>query len=95
VQQGTNKTRPLELSEDDLARALQRLRKRHGVSQETLAEESGYHRTYISQLERGLKSPSLRTLGSLARVFGFSTSKLVAEIEKEAARRAKRSERAK
>ena len=82
-----NEPRPIDLSEVDLARALQRLRKSHGISQETLAHESGYHRTYISQLERGLKSPSLRTLSSLARVFGLPASKLVAEIEKEAARR--------
>lgn len=85
----TNQPKPLDLSESDLARALRRLRKTCGVSQETLADESGYHRTYISQLERGLKSPSLRTLSSLARVFGLTASQLVAEIEKEATRRVK------
>jgi transcriptional regulator with XRE-family HTH domain len=84
----------LELSESDLAVALIRLRKARGIFQEELAEESGYHRTYISQLERGLKSPSLRTLNSLDRAFGISTCGLVAEIEKEAARRSLPSGRA-
>jgi len=89
VHRRSNEPRPIELSEADLGRALQRLRKSRGISQESLADESGYHRTYISQLERGLKSPSLRTLSSLARVFGLKVSRLVAEIEKEAARRTK------
>jgi len=93
VHRRTNEPKPIDFSETDLARALQRLRKLKGISQETLADESGYHRTYISQLERGLKSPSLRTLGSLARVFGLTASKLVAEIEKEANRRSKASGR--
>jgi hypothetical protein len=35
------------------------------ISQETLAFESGYHPTYIGQLERGKKSPSLRAILSL------------------------------
>ena len=90
-----NEPKPIDLSEADIARALQRLRKARGISQETLADESGYHRTYISQLERGLKSPSLRTLGSLARVFGLTASNLVAEIEREAKRRSQASGRSK
>lgn len=41
---------------------LRKLREEKGLSQEKLGFESGYHRTYISQLERGQKSPSLKTL---------------------------------
>lgn len=46
---------------------LRELRRERGLSQEGLGFESGYHRTYISLLERGLKSPSLQTVFDLAR----------------------------
>ncbi|NCR78306.1 MAG: helix-turn-helix transcriptional regulator [Microcystis aeruginosa K13-06] len=48
--------------EQILGRELQRYRQEKGWSQEYLAEVTGLHRTYISQLERGLKSPSVRVL---------------------------------
>lgn len=41
---------------------LKELRVERGLSQEEFASNVGLHRTYISQLERGLKSPSLRTI---------------------------------
>lgn len=41
------------------ADSLRNARENAGISQEQLAERAGLHRTYISQLERGLKSPSL------------------------------------
>ncbi|KJS18378.1 MAG: hypothetical protein VR69_00670 [Peptococcaceae bacterium BRH_c4b] len=41
---------------------LKKLRTEKGVSQEEFALSIGLHRTYISQLERGIKSPSLRTI---------------------------------
>ena len=39
-----------------LGNAIARLRESVGISQEELAERAGIHRTYVSQLERGLKS---------------------------------------
>jgi transcriptional regulator with XRE-family HTH domain len=50
-----------------------------GFSQEELAERSGLHRTYISQIERGLKSPSLRTIASLAKALGVPLTVLIEE----------------
>ena len=46
--------------------ALKHYRERADVSQEELAAIAGLDRTYISQLERGLKSPTLTTLEKLA-----------------------------
>ena len=63
--------------------ALQRLRKKHDLSQEELAFRVGIHRTYISQLERGLKSPSLRTIGKICDELKLSLSQFMQEVEKD------------
>jgi transcriptional regulator with XRE-family HTH domain len=60
--------------------ALRRARTRAKLSQEALAEESGLHRTYVSQLERGLKSPSLDTMYRLASALGISLVEFVTMI---------------
>ncbi len=60
-----------------------RLRKRLGLSQEELAFRAEVHRTYISQLERGLKSPTLNMLLKLSRALNVSASKLVATVERQ------------
>ncbi len=58
-----------------------RLRKRVGLSQEELGFRAEVHRTYISQLERGLKSPTLSMMLKLARALKVSASKMVATVE--------------
>lgn len=54
----------------DLNRTFAKLLRDHreelGISQERLAENAGLDRTFISQLERGLKSPTLSTVERLA-----------------------------
>jgi len=63
-------------------RELRNFRLKRKISQEELGARSGYHRTYIGQLERGEKSPSLRTLFDLAATLGVLPSTLVRTIEK-------------
>ena len=60
---------------------LQEIRKKRGLSQEELGFESGYHRTYISLLERGLKNPSLKTIFQLARALKIRPSEIIRRIE--------------
>ena len=48
--------------EEAFGKVLKELRQTHSVSQEELGFESGYHRTYISLLERGRKIPPLNTI---------------------------------
>lgn len=48
-----------------------------GVSQEELAHRAGLHRTYISDIERGARNPSLKTLSRLADALEISTSELI------------------
>ena len=54
-----------------------------GLSQEELASRSGLHRTFISQLERGLKSPTIDTLFSICAVLDVSASELIRAVEVE------------
>jgi len=60
---------------------LQEIRKKRGLSQEDLGFESGYHRTYISLLERGLKNPSLKTIFQLAKALKVRPSEMIQRIE--------------
>src|SRR5690349_22558721 len=47
------------------------------LSQQALADKSGYHRTYIGMLESGLKSPSLRTIFNLSTTLDTKPSDLL------------------
>jgi len=64
---------------------LRSYRERAGLSQEELAELTDLHRTYISLLERGLNSPSLRTLVSVSRALGVTLTEMVAAFEQDLA----------
>ena len=63
------------------ARVLREARTAQGLSQEDLAIRTGFHRTYISQLERGIKSPTLDTLVRLGEVLQIRASDLVLGVE--------------
>ncbi|MEZ4495138.1 MAG: helix-turn-helix transcriptional regulator [Dehalococcoidia bacterium] len=56
---------------------LKRLRKEAGLSQEQLAHRCDLHRTYVSMLERGLKSPSLGVVVRLAEELGVEAWEMV------------------
>ena len=61
-------------------RRLRHLRMQHGLSQITLAVEFGIDRSFISDVERGRKSISLRLLEVLAIGFGMSLSELLRDL---------------
>jgi transcriptional regulator with XRE-family HTH domain len=67
--------------EKAFAEALREVRTRRGISQERLALESGYNRTYVGLLERGLQNPSLRTIIGLAKVLDVPAAQIVASVE--------------
>jgi transcriptional regulator with XRE-family HTH domain len=56
-------------------------REKRGLSQEELADKAGLHRTYVSQIERGLKSPTLSSMYRLAKALEVSLSKLIEAAE--------------
>ena len=61
---------------------LRALREKLGMSQEEVAERAGVDRTYISILERGLKSPTLDTMEKICAALGTLPERVI-----EAARR--------
>lgn len=61
---------------------LRKAREKAGLTQEQLAFQAGVHRTYISLLERDLKSPTLNMLFRLCKALAISASKLVSRVEK-------------
>ena len=56
---------------------LRDIRKKHGLSQLKVSSLSGLDRTYMSDLERGTKYPSLNTLFRLAKAMGISPVELI------------------
>ena len=69
----TNKPSLRERTADNI----RALRTAKGVSQEKLAEQAGFHRTYVSQLERGATNISLDNLEKIADALGVDASKLL------------------
>ena len=61
---------------------LREYRNDRGMTQETLGFEAGYHSTWISQLERGLKQPSLATVFIIANQLGVKPDKMIKAVDK-------------
>lgn len=60
-----------------LARNLRALREAKGWSQEGFAHEAGIHRTYVSDIERGARNPTITVVEKLAGPLGVSASQLL------------------
>lgn len=72
-----------ELTEPQaLGLAIRARRTRLGLSQETLAELAGLHRTYIGSVERGERNVTLLNIFAFAKALGTTGSKLLAEAER-------------
>ncbi len=63
---------------------LRNAREAAGLTQEQLAKAAGLHRTYVSQLERNRKSPTLDVLFRLCRAIGIAPSEFIARVERTA-----------
>ena len=60
---------------------IRELRRERQISLKELAEKTGLSIGFLSQMERGLSSPSLRTMTLVADVFGVSLGALFAQLE--------------
>lgn len=65
-----------------LGEELRKAREAAGLTQEQLSFRANVHRTYISQLEHGKKSPTVDLLLRLCRAMGVLASELIARVEK-------------
>ena len=63
-------------SKQKLGNKVRELRKAKGWTQEKLEEHSGLDRTYISDIERGIRNPSLKSLEKLAKALKIKVSDL-------------------
>jgi transcriptional regulator with XRE-family HTH domain len=64
-----------------LGERIRQLRKERGWRQIDLAEETGIHENYVSDLEMGRKEICLRTLQTVARAFGMKATDLLKGLE--------------
>jgi transcriptional regulator with XRE-family HTH domain len=60
-----------------LGKKIQGLRKDNKFTQEKLGELTGLDRTYISDIERGVRNPSLKSLQKLSKALNVPMSELV------------------
>ena len=60
-----------------LGRNVRAARLARGLSQEQLAFEAEMKRSYLSDLERGTRNPSVRALGRLAQALGVEPADLL------------------
>ena len=71
----------MHLAEVDIRRRLgsnlRRLRTERGLSQEAFAELANIHRTYVSDIERGTRNPTITIVERLAAALGVAASELL------------------
>ena len=61
--------------------AIRNRRTAMGLSQEKLGEVAGLDRTYISGVERGVRNPTISSLGRIAVALECNLSSIVIEAE--------------
>jgi len=60
-----------------LGKNIRRLREEQGWSQEDYADRAGIHRTYVSDIERGRRNPTITVVEKLAQPFGIAAGRLL------------------
>lgn len=70
-----------------VSRRVVALRKQAGLSQDDLAAKAAMSRVFLSEVERGLKMPSLETLARLSRVLDVPVTAFLIDVKQERASR--------
>lgn len=82
AQRHSRHIQPPSGTEKAFGQALREIRKSRNLSQEQLALDSDFDRTYVSLLERGLKSPTVRTIVKLAATLDVPPSVMIRRMER-------------
>lgn len=61
-------------------RRLRKLREKHGWTQVQFAEKIGLDRSYLADMERGRRNPSLVNIELLAKGFGLTISQFCSKL---------------
>lgn len=61
--------------------AIKRWRNKAGISQEELAWRAGLHRSYVADIERGVRNASLQSIEKLARALEISVAALFEQFD--------------
>ena len=64
-----------------LGLSIKRIREQKNLSQEKLAEAADIHTSYIGQIERGLRYPSLKVLFRIADALNIKISELFKDMD--------------
>ena len=62
-------------------KAVREARVRLGLSQEALADRAALDRSYMSQIERGIKNATLNSVWRIASALGIAPSSLIGDVE--------------
>lgn len=65
---------------DQLAERIRKLRKNRGWTQVEMSEKIGIDRSFLADLERGKRNPTLHSLSIIASGLSISLSKLLSGI---------------
>ena len=62
-------------------RQLRKFREAKALTQETLAEKANMDRTYISDIERGIRNPGIKNVARLAKALDVTSAMLMEGVD--------------
>lgn len=68
--------------EKAFGQVVREIRESRGLSQMDLYMESGLDRTFVSAIERGIQSPTLKTIVRLSKVLRVAPSEMMRRMER-------------
>ena len=81
MQRRQRQIQPTDLKARAIGAVVRAFREHAGRSQERLSADCGFDRTYISLLERGIQSPTLRTMFRLCDTLKISFPEFAQQIQ--------------